>query len=54
MKFEALTLAPILVGVRVSLMFLVMGLVRPGLIRGSYTWTDTLASPAMRDGNYVS
>ena len=53
-NFEALTLAQILVGVRVSLMFLEMGFVRLGLIRGRYTWPDTLASLAMRAGNYVS
>lgn len=51
---KALTLAEILVLVRVALTALEMLLIRWGLVRGRYTLKDTLASFAMRAGNYAS
>ena len=54
MTLKALTLAQILVLARVSLMFAEMALIRTGVVRGHFTWRDTLASLAMRAGNYTS
>jgi sterol desaturase/sphingolipid hydroxylase (fatty acid hydroxylase superfamily) len=51
---KALTLAQILVLVRFSLMGAEMALIRAGLVRGHYRWKDTLASVAMRGGNYAT
>ena len=51
---RALTVAQILVLVRFGLMALEMTLVKAGLVRGHYEWKDTLASIAMRGGNYVT
>jgi sterol desaturase/sphingolipid hydroxylase (fatty acid hydroxylase superfamily) len=54
MTIKVLTLAQILVLARVSLMFVEMALIRAGVVRGHFTWRDTLASLVMRAGNYTS
>jgi sterol desaturase/sphingolipid hydroxylase (fatty acid hydroxylase superfamily) len=54
MKFEALSLATVLVLARFGLMLLEMALIRARLIRGRYTLKDTLASIGMRAGNYAT
>ena len=54
MTIKVLTLAQILVVARVSLMFVEMALIKAGVVRGHFTWRDTLASLVMRAGNYTS
>ena len=54
MTIKVLTLAQILVLARVSLMFVEMALIKAGIVRGHFTWRDTLASLVMRAGNYTS
>ena len=51
---RALTIAQILVLVRFALMVLEMVLIKAKLVRGQYEWRDTLASIAMRAGNYTT
>ena len=51
---KTLTITQILLAVRFLLTALEIGLIRLGLVRGRYTLNDTLASFAMRAGNYVT
>lgn len=54
MWIKALTVAQILVLTRFVVMALEMVLIRTHLVRGHYTWKDTLASIGMRAGNYAT
>ena len=50
---RSLTMAELLVLARFALMGLELALIQAHLVRGRYEWRDTLASIAMRAGNYA-